>query len=185
MVGSSLKNLELVASMCGQSGKCRIILGTTMRSEVPSEVAKRLDMELRNISWDDMLGQGCKFQPFSDSYESAWEMIGTLPTIDDSAIPSREINADKVRLNETAPGIKLAEELQKLITDQKDAAARLEHQARTEANPVFVAERDRRENKMNGVSAFFAGRRARKSGIRYVQLSRIPFAYLKLYSQFA
>ncbi|KZP21707.1 hypothetical protein FIBSPDRAFT_1019537 [Athelia psychrophila] len=185
MAGSPLKNLIMVASMCGQAAMPRVILGTTMWSEVPGDVAVRRDNELRNIFWKDMLAQGCKVQPFSDSYESAWKMIGMLPTTREDVILSSEIIEDKKRLNETVAGVMLNSELRRLIADQKDAAVRLERQARTEGNPVLVAEMELRkaeiEKKIIGVvgqlqhlkipfgrktKAFFTRRRARKSGIR-------------------
>ncbi|KZP06621.1 hypothetical protein FIBSPDRAFT_764093 [Athelia psychrophila] len=189
MAGSPLKNLTLFASLCGQAVMPYVVLGTTMWSEVPHAVAKKRDMELQNYFWKDMLAQGCKVQPFSDSYKGAWKMIGTLPTTSENVILSNELVEDKKRLNETEVAIKLNGELQRLITDQKEAARLLEMESRAEQDPVVVAELATRkneiENKIGGVvgqiqqlkiplgrkiKAFFTGREARNPGIQYAQL---------------
>ncbi|KZP32010.1 hypothetical protein FIBSPDRAFT_907485 [Athelia psychrophila] len=184
MAGSPLKNLTLFASLCGQAAMPHVVLGTTMWSDVPDGIAAQRDKELRDNFWKDMIAMGCKVQRFSDSYEGAWKMIGTLPTPSENVILSSELVEDKKRLNETGVAIKLNAELQRLIGDQKEAARRLEVDARTEQNPVALAEMDKRkkeiENKMGGVigqlqqlkipfgrkvMAFFTGRKARHPGV--------------------
>jgi len=78
MAGSALKSIRTFAGTCGQAP--RVVLGTTMWNEVLREVAERREAELKNKFWSDMLAQGCKMQRFGGSYDSAWKLIGQLPT---------------------------------------------------------------------------------------------------------
>ncbi|KAF7966371.1 hypothetical protein HWV62_38919 [Athelia sp. TMB] len=140
MAGSPLKNLNMFASMCGQEAMPRVVLGTTMWSEVNASTGERRQRELKETFWADMIEQGCRMARFGDSFDSAWDMVGTLATQEDYAMIATEIVADKKRLNETAAGLKLNEELMKLIADQKEAARQLEEQAGRYDNPVLVEE---------------------------------------------
>ncbi|KZP32060.1 hypothetical protein FIBSPDRAFT_813098 [Athelia psychrophila] len=184
MAGSPLKNLQLFSSMCGQNAMNRVVLGTTMWSETKPATGERRETELKRTFWADMLAQGCKAHRFGDSYQSAWQIIGTLPTEQENIIISREIVDDKKNLNETAAGVKLTKELNRLIADQKAAARRMEEQANGQSDPVLVAElqlrHDEMEKKIGGVTAqlhqlkipfarrfmnFITGKKARKSGV--------------------
>ncbi|KZP32042.1 hypothetical protein FIBSPDRAFT_813055 [Athelia psychrophila] len=184
MAGSPLKNLQMFASMCGHEAMPHVILGTTMWSETKAETGARRETELKTTFWADMIAQGCTVQRFLDSYDSAWEIVGELPTADENIILSHEIYDDKKNLNETAAGVKLTEELNKLIADQKTAARRMEEQVKSQHNPVLVAELQRRQDeieaKIGGVAAqlqqlkipsprrfmnFLTGKKTRKSGV--------------------
>ncbi|KZP32047.1 hypothetical protein FIBSPDRAFT_1023769 [Athelia psychrophila] len=184
MAGSPLKNLQMFASMCGQGAMPRVILGTTMWSETMPATGVRREKELKGTFWANMIKEGCKVQRFDDSYLSAWETVGELPAVQENVILSREILDDKKNLNETAAGVKLTEELNKLIADQKAAARRLEEQVHSQHNPVVVAqlrlEKDEMEKKIGWVTTqlqqlkipfarrfmnFLTGKMARKSGV--------------------
>ncbi|KZP04215.1 hypothetical protein FIBSPDRAFT_767786, partial [Athelia psychrophila] len=184
MVGAPFKNLQMFAGMCGQETMPRVILGTTMWGETMPATGARREKELKGTFWADMIKQGCEAQRFGDSYKSAWELIGKLPTEQENIVLSREIYHDKKNLNATATGVKLTEELNRLIIEQKSAARRLEEQVNGQHNPVLVAELQRRkvdiELKMGRVTAqlqqlkvpfgrkfmnFITGKRARKSGV--------------------
>jgi len=181
MAGSPLKNLQMFASMCGQQAMPSVVLGTTMWNEVNKGTGERREAELKTNFWKDMIEQDCRVERFHDSYESAWEMIGKLPPASEGVILSTEIVHDKKNLNETAAGVKLNEELAKLIADQKAAIKRMAEQAQTADDPVLVEELQKIEGKIQNVAVqlgqlkvpfgrklmnFFAGRKARKSGIR-------------------
>lgn len=185
MAGSPLKNLQMFASMCGQSAMPRVCLATTMWSETLPDTGNRREKELKGTFWSDMIQAGCTVQRFDDSYESAWKVIGKLPTERENVILSREIYDDKKRLNETAAGVKLNEELQRLIQDQKDAAVRLADQVARQDNPVLVEELTKRraeiQNRIGSVTQqlqalkipfgtriknFFTGKKTRRSGLK-------------------
>ena len=186
MAGSPLKNLNMFASMCGQEAMPRVVLGTTMWSEVAEATGERRESELAKTFWADMIKQKCRMARFEDSYGSAWDMVGTLAT-QEHAMISREIADDKKRFTETAAGSKLNDELMKLIADQQRAASQLDEQVRKYDNPVLVEELQGRkieiEKRLASVAEqiqllripwmrkftnFFSGRsKARASNIRY------------------
>ncbi|KZP03679.1 hypothetical protein FIBSPDRAFT_704956, partial [Athelia psychrophila] len=119
MTGSPLKNLAMFASLCGQAAMPHVVLGTTMWSEVPEEIAEDRDKELRNDFWKDLIAMGCKVQRFSDSYEGAWTMLGTLSTTLEHVHLAKELVEDKKRFSETGVAITLNDELHRLIADPK------------------------------------------------------------------
>ncbi|KZP32041.1 hypothetical protein FIBSPDRAFT_723592 [Athelia psychrophila] len=186
MAGSPLKNLQMFASMCGYAAMPRVILATTMWGELTQPApGEQREKELKTTFWADMIAQGCKVRRFGDSYESAWKIVGNLPTEQENIILSREICDDKKKLNQTAAGVKLTEELNRLIADQKKAALQIQEQANSQSNPVLVEElrlkQDEIKKKIGRVTAqlrllkipfmakiasFFTGKKARKSGIQ-------------------
>ena len=181
MGGSPLKNLQMFASMCGGDAMPRVILGTTMWGEVARGTEDRREGELRTTFWADMISQGCRTARFRDSYDSAWDMIGKLPPVKEGVLISYEIVDDKKRLNETAAGAKLNEELEKLIAQQEAAVKQLAQQSQRTNDPAIVAELEKVEQRINivaaeleklkipftrRVTAFFTGRQARKTGLK-------------------
>ncbi|KAF7970677.1 hypothetical protein HWV62_23270 [Athelia sp. TMB] len=189
MAGSPLKNLKMFASMCGQEAMPRVVLGTTMWTEVAEGTGDRRESELEKTFWADMIKQGCRMARFQDTFESAWDMVGTLAT-QEHAMISHEIVEDRKRLNETAAGLKLTEELARLIADQKEAARQLEEQVGKYNNPVLVEELQKRKSEIEKRVAivaeqihrlripwrrkltnwFSANRKARNAGVTYVLL---------------
>ncbi|KZP02528.1 hypothetical protein FIBSPDRAFT_969882 [Athelia psychrophila] len=188
MAGSPLRNFQMFAFMCGQGAMPRVILGTTMWSETKPDTGERREQELKTTFWADMIAQGCKVQHFGDSYESAWGVIGKLPTEQENDILSREIYDNEKIFSETAAGIMMTECFNRLIADHKAAARRLDDQINSQDNPLLVAElqrkRDEIEEKINHMTGqlqllkipfagriwnFFTGKKPQKSGI-YVPL---------------
>jgi len=153
MAGSPLKNLQMFASICGPQAMPSVVLGTTMWSEVDEQTGMRREMELKTNFWKDMIDQGCRVMRLRDSYESAWDMIGKLPPATKGVLISTEIVEDKKILNETAAGVKLNEELAKLIANQKAAIRRMEEQLAHGANdPVLVEELRKIEGKIQNMA---------------------------------
>ncbi|KZP04212.1 hypothetical protein FIBSPDRAFT_767781 [Athelia psychrophila] len=184
MAGSPLKNLKMFASMCGQVAMPHVILATTMWSETKLATGERRETELKTTFWEGMITQGCTVQRFEDTYDSAWQILGESLAGEENIVLSHEIYDEKKNLNETAAGVKLTEELNRLIADQKAAARRMEEQVKSQHNPVLVAELQRRqdeiEEKIGGVAAqlqqlkipsprrirnFLTGKKASKSGV--------------------
>ncbi|KZP04214.1 hypothetical protein FIBSPDRAFT_767782 [Athelia psychrophila] len=163
MAGSPLKNLKMFASMCGQEAMPHVILATTMWSETKLATGERRETELKTTFWADMIAQGCTVQRFEDTYDSAWQIVGDSLAGEENIILSHEIYDDKKNLNETGAGIKLTEELNRLISDQKVAARRMEEQVKSQHNPVLVAELQRRHDEIeekNSVYYLSCGRLA-------------------------
>ncbi|KAF7966170.1 hypothetical protein HWV62_39764, partial [Athelia sp. TMB] len=153
MGGSPLKNLQMFASMCGKQAMPCVVLGTTMWSEVSKITGERREAELKTNFWADMIAQGCRMARFGDSYESAWDMVDKLPSRQTSVILSNEIVDDKKRLNETAAGVKLHEELERLIAQQEAAVRQIEEQSKIANDPVLVADLDKVEGRIREVAA--------------------------------
>ncbi|KZP31914.1 hypothetical protein FIBSPDRAFT_812919 [Athelia psychrophila] len=184
MAGTPLKNLQMFASIFGQEAMPHVVLATTMWSEIMPDTGARREIELKRTFWADMLREGCKAQRLGDSYESAWQILGELPTGAEIIILACEIYDDKKNLNETAAGVKLTEELNELIADQKKAAHRMEEQVHSQHNPLLVAEPQQRHDEIElkigrvtaqlqqskiptsrKISNFFTGKKARISGV--------------------
>lgn len=68
---------------------------------------ERRENKLHTTFWAEMIKQGCTAQRFSDSYQSAWQIVDDLPTEQENVILSREIYDDNKNLNEAATGAKL------------------------------------------------------------------------------
>ncbi|KAF7973139.1 hypothetical protein HWV62_16190 [Athelia sp. TMB] len=138
MASSPLKNLKMFASMCGQQIMPNVVLVTTMWKSIHSEaMGVNREKELKLSFWADMIAKGCRVARFRDSYESAWEIVGTLAT-QEFALVSYEIVNDKKKLNETAAGVKLNAELHKLFEDQREAARQLQEQVKNADDPTVV-----------------------------------------------
>jgi hypothetical protein len=79
MSASMLKNLKSFKDLCGMEAMPRIVIATTMWSEINQvEVGVRREELMRKSFWKDMQSNGCRLERFEDSYESAWKIIGSL-----------------------------------------------------------------------------------------------------------
>jgi len=123
----------------------RVVIATTMWSDVREEIGVRREHELKRDFWKDMLAHGCRTERFKDTYESAWRIIGSLAEKERAQVllPS-EIVDSHLKLNETQAGITLDSELEKLIRERKDAARRLREQAQKHDNKLIVQELNQR-----------------------------------------
>jgi len=141
MKGSSLKNLRIFATLCGQKAMPNVIIVTTKWTEVPTEREVRREQELKAGFWKDMITNGCETARFTDTYDSAWSVIGSLG---DKHRPQvllpHEIVDSELQLPETRAGITLHEELEELIKIQKESASRLRRLAQNQDNELVVQE---------------------------------------------
>jgi hypothetical protein len=78
MNGSAMKNLRLFSSLCGQKAMPHVVIVTTMWGKVNREEADEREDLLKREVWKEMLGDGCKLARFEDTYESAWNIVGSL-----------------------------------------------------------------------------------------------------------
>ncbi|KAF7973131.1 hypothetical protein HWV62_16174 [Athelia sp. TMB] len=132
-----LRNLKMFASMCGQSVMPNVVLGTTMWTEVSKETGIRREEDLKSLYWASMIEKGCKVTRFNDSFESVWEMVGTLATQEFVILPDEWANENQIR-HERATGLNLNAELKKLFADQDKAARELQELVEMSADPVVV-----------------------------------------------
>ena len=139
MTGSVLKNLQMFTSLCGKNAMPNVVIATTMWGKVSKEEGGEREEELKSDFWKDMLANGCRTERFENTYESAWRIIDRLVQKDPTQVllPC-EIVDDDLRLNETKAGVTLNQELEKLIKDRKEAARRLEQQAKRHDNEQVV-----------------------------------------------
>jgi chromosome condensin MukBEF ATPase and DNA-binding subunit MukB len=93
-----------------------------------------------------MVAHGCRTERFENSHDSAWRIIHSLsmPHPAQVLLPT-EIVDDKLRINETAAGVTLNKELEKLIKAQKNASRMLEQQAKRQGNELVVHELNERK----------------------------------------
>ena len=74
MSGSTMKNLQIFSSLCGQMVMPNVVI-VTMWHNIPEELSIRREEELKKDVWKDMVAGGCRTEPFQDTHESAWGII--------------------------------------------------------------------------------------------------------------
>lgn len=148
MAGSLLKNLELFRSLCGHGAMPKVIIATTMWSDVEEEIGFARERELKEYFWKDMLNDGCKTRRFMDTQESAWNIIDDLTGGErrEPVLLSEEIVDKHLRLNKTRVGTTLNNELKRLIKDHKDASRRLQRQAEKQRDGLVAQELVKHKN---------------------------------------
>jgi len=146
MTGSVLKNLQIFASLCGHKAMPNVVIATTMWGKVSKEEGNEREDELKRDFWREMVANGCRTERFENSHDSAWRIIHSLsmPHPAQVLLPT-EIVDDKLRINETAAGVTLNKELEKLIKAQKNASRMLEQQAKRQGNELVVHELNERK----------------------------------------
>ena len=78
MPGSVLRNLRVIASLCGQKAMPNVILATTVWGRVEAEIGLRRVEQLQRNFWKDMLADGCEIDRFDNSYESARRIVDSF-----------------------------------------------------------------------------------------------------------
>jgi hypothetical protein len=71
------QSLRLFATLCGQEVMPDITIATTMWSEVREESGARREKTLKEELSKDLLANGCKLERFEETYDSAWDIVGT------------------------------------------------------------------------------------------------------------
>jgi hypothetical protein len=80
MLGTPLKNLRKFRELCGKDALRKIILVTTMWSEVDEETGSWREQELKERYWKAMIAQGSGMARFGGALdsESAWAIIDPI-----------------------------------------------------------------------------------------------------------
>jgi hypothetical protein len=112
MTGSTLRNLETFASLCGQKAMPNVVIATTMWGKVEKEEGEQREEELKSEFWAAMQADGCKTARFVNTYESAWRVIDStakedLPTTAPKKTPDSQLQLIETRAtsfaNENSP----------------------------------------------------------------------------------
>ncbi|KAF7974367.1 hypothetical protein HWV62_12330 [Athelia sp. TMB] len=139
MAGSARKSLQTFNNMCGKEAMPRVVVGTTMWGDVPQQTGEQREEELKGKWWKDMIAQGCHVQRFTDSYDSAWEVIGKLGFTDKNVLVSREIVHDKMPFTKTTVGQTFGAQIEAITKGQKEADYNTGQQAAQMDGGVIVA----------------------------------------------
>ena len=77
-MGTPLRNIRKFKELCGDDALQKIILVTTMWSEVDEETGSQREKELREKYWKVMIDQGSATARFQGelNFESAWAVLG-------------------------------------------------------------------------------------------------------------
>ncbi|KAF4588347.1 Proteasome subunit beta type-4 [Pleurotus pulmonarius] len=142
MAGTPLKIFKTFAELCGTAAAERVILVTTMWSQVKKEVGIRREAELRSKFWKDLIDKGAKVERFDASFESAWAIIGTVhqPLGQEGILLQEELANLNKHLSETRAGKTLYNTLQKQLDEEKRLLKELYDEAETQDSPTLAAD---------------------------------------------
>ncbi|KAF4582662.1 hypothetical protein EYR40_002585 [Pleurotus pulmonarius] len=142
MAGTPLKILKTFAELCGTAAAERVILVTTMWSQVKKEVGIRREAELRSRFWIDLIDKGAKVERFDASFESAWAIIGTVhqPLGQEGILLQEELANLNKQLSETRAGKTLYNTLHKQLDEEKRLLKELYDEAERHDNPTLAAD---------------------------------------------
>ncbi|KAG8849886.1 hypothetical protein FRB91_009539 [Serendipita sp. 411] len=130
MAGTSSRDLELFATLCGNAAMPNIIVVTTMWSLVANNTGKEREEQLREAFWSQMITGGCRIARFEDSTESARGIL--LEEIDglNTTLLAQELVDKSKNLDTTAAGILLSKQLERLLQEEKESSRKLEQLSR-------------------------------------------------------
>ena len=146
MSGSPHRNLRMFGELCGDQAVKKVVLVTTMWDRVKKDPAKNQDThnqrenQLFDNYWKTMRDHGASTARFSNSAESAWQIIDTILKQHEAEVLllQEEIVDLKRALNETHAGKTLYSDLQRLLAEQRDSVRSLAEQAREQSNPQLA-----------------------------------------------
>lgn len=127
MAGSTKKYLSLFEKLCGKEAAKKVVLTTTMWSEITNEVGEKRENQLKDMFWKEMLGLGSSTMRFGDTQASAQHIVNYILAkniLDPLEIQREMVDVNK-RLQETEAARTLASTLQSLLEKQKRTAAAL------------------------------------------------------------
>lgn len=135
-VEDPLRNLKMLTSLCGQATMPHIALSTTMWSEVPPETGARQEKAFAHY-WTKLSSKECHIEPFGDSFDSAWAIIGELDR-KGSVVLSSELVTE------------VEEDLRMFLMGQQGLIKKLEEQADRQKDPELMGELQRKKAELAG-----------------------------------
>ena len=158
MAGTPLRNLRVFRKLCGDTAFSSVVLVTTMWDRVDECTGSRREMELLATDWSTMINYGATSCRFSNTADSAWNIVKILRGGKVLLLLQEEIVELKLSLNETQAGKTLYSDLQRLLAEQRDTVRCLAEQAREESNPEaarqFEAELQRIQKDFDNLKTF-------------------------------
>ncbi|KAF9421204.1 hypothetical protein BGZ76_004005, partial [Entomortierella beljakovae] len=147
MRGTSLKNLEIFAKLCGKETYKNVVMLSGRWNSVENDIAENREMELKENFWKIFLEGGCKTDQYRDKSDLTRifdEILQKSPVVLDI---QKEMIDDKLSLAETAAGqfLSLEQENQKkkIQADLKEINAEYNYQ-----DEQMKAEMDKERSKL-------------------------------------
>ncbi|KAG6814071.1 hypothetical protein H0H92_003118 [Tricholoma furcatifolium] len=75
MRGTPLRNLTMFEALCGKDALRNVVLTTTLWDEVDSVIGEARETQLHSDFWSPLMGEGCRAARFSNTCQSAWDII--------------------------------------------------------------------------------------------------------------
>ena len=142
MGGSPHRNLRMFGELCGDQAVKKVVLVTTMwdRGNTDPKTHNRREKELFENYWKTMINYGASTARFSNSADSAWEIIDPILRRHETEVLllQEELVDLKRALSETQAGKTLYSDLQRLLAEQRDTVRSLAEQAREQSNPQLA-----------------------------------------------
>jgi hypothetical protein len=139
MAGTPHRNLRMFGELCGNQAVKKVVLVTTMWDKAAKNKETR-ENQLFERYWKTMIDHGASTARFSNSADSAWEIINTILKQHEGEVLllQEELVDLKRALNETQAGKTLYTDLQRLLAEQQNSVRALAEQARDENNPQLA-----------------------------------------------
>jgi hypothetical protein len=141
MRGTARRNTDVFKKLCGKDIMMFVALCTTMWEEVPPDLAKAREDQLRETYWKDMLSEGAQVMRIRRESGSAWGAVNAILTRHEGgldhftimSIQNELVNLQKL-LPDTEAGRSLRASLEKELEQQKQRMKQLVASAGVEGN---------------------------------------------------
>ena len=98
-----MRNLAMFRELCGDNALQNVILTTTMWDEVPEKTGAIREEELRTKFWKPMMEHDCRMARFTNTKESAWQLIGMFDDVISRPVKMQEeMVGQGKKVNETS-----------------------------------------------------------------------------------
>jgi len=142
MGGTPHRNLRMFGELCGDQAVRKVVLVTTMwdKGKRDPRTYNQREKELFDNYWKTMIRYGASTARFSNSADSAWEIIDPILKQHETEVLllQEELVDLKRALRETQAGKTLYSDLQRLLADKRDTLRSLAEQAREQSNPQLA-----------------------------------------------
>ena len=78
MLSTTRKNFEIFEVLCGTNAAKAIVLGMTKSEELPLDVRKKREEQLRENFWNEMIMLGARMECFEKTTASAWRILYSI-----------------------------------------------------------------------------------------------------------
>ena len=145
MAGTPHHNLRMFRELCGNRAMKKVVLVTTSWDKASGlekdlQTFLRREQQLIDNHWKIMIDHGASTARFSNSVDSAWNIIDIILKQQESEVLllQEEIVDLKRALNETQIGKIIYSDLLRFLADQRDTLRSLAQQAREDSNPQLA-----------------------------------------------